>query len=93
MENSAKNKELYQDMVKKASPDSHIFKDCVKAFIVGGIICCVGQFITNYLKELGLTQNDTGIYTSSVLIFISSLMTGLGLYGKLGKFAGARPRE
>ncbi len=89
MENSAKNKKLYQDMVKKASPDSHIFKDCVKAFIIGGIICCIGQFITNYLKELGLTQNDTGIYTSSVLIFIASLMTGLGLYGKLGKFAGA----
>ena len=83
MESSAKNKELYQDMVKKASPNSHIFKNCIKAFVVGGIICC------NYLKELGLTQNDTGIYTSSVLIFIAALMTGLGLYGKLGKFAGA----
>lgn len=89
MENSAKNKELYQDMVKKASPKSHIIKDCIKAFVVGGIICIIGQFITNYLKEIGLTQNDTGIYTSSVLIFLSALLTGLGIYGKLGKFAGA----
>ncbi len=89
MKNSAKNKKIYQEMVEKASPNSHIFTDCIKAFIVGGIICCIGQFVTNSLKELGFTQNETGIYTSSVLIFIASLLTGLGLYGKLGKFAGA----
>lgn len=89
MKNSAKNKKIYQEMVEKASPNSHIFTDCIKAFIVGGIICCIGQFVTNSLKELGFTQNETGMYTSSVLIFIASLLTGLGLYGKLGKFAGA----
>lgn len=89
MEDSAKNKEKYQEMVKKASPNSHIITDCIKAFIIGGIICCIGQFITNLLKEYGFTQNDTGIYTSVVLIFIASVMTGFGWYGKLGKFAGA----
>lgn len=89
MDNSAKNKEIYKEMVKKASPNSHIFKDCLKAFIIGGLICCVGQFITNSLKNMGFTENDTGIYTSSVLIFISAVLTGFGIYGKLGKFAGA----
>lgn len=79
----------YEKMVEKASPNSHIFLDCIKAFVVGGIICVIGQFITNVLLNNGLSKDESSAYTSVILIGIASLLTGLGLYPKLGKFAGA----
>ncbi len=84
-----KSKQEYQKMVEKASPNSNLILDCVKAFVIGGLICCIGQVITNLFEYYGFSQNDLGIYTSSVLIFIASFMTGMGWYSKLGKFAGA----
>ncbi len=82
-------KTKFQNMVKKASPNSAIFTNCIKAFFVGGIICCIGQFITNFFVNNGYPKEDASLYTSITLIFLSSLLTGLGLYAKLGKFAGA----
>ncbi len=82
-------KEQYSDMVKKASPNSHIFLNCIKAFIVGGIICCIGQLITNCCNVLGLSTEDSASYTSIILVVIGSVLTALGLYSKIGKFAGA----
>lgn len=79
----------FQDMLKKASPNSNLLLDCLKAFIVGGLICAFGQVITNLLSKYGLSLNETGMYTSIILIFIASLLTGLGIYSKIGKFAGA----
>lgn len=82
-------KEKYSDMVKKASPNSPIVTNCIKAFVVGGIICCIGQFITNWCNVFGLSTEDSSTYTSIILVVLASLLTGLGLYSKLGKFAGA----
>lgn len=84
-----KKEQEFQEMVKKVSPNSKIVSNCVKAFLVGGAICCFGQFITNILGNYGFSKNDTSMYTSLILIFLASLLTGLGLYSKLGKFAGA----
>ncbi len=84
-----KDKDKYAKLVEKKSPKSPIIKDCIIAFIVGGIICCIGQLVMNILSILGMTTDDTGIYTSSVLIVISAILTGLGWYSKLGKYAGA----
>lgn len=84
-----KTKEEYQKMVEKASPNSHLITDCLKAFVSGGVICCIGQFITNVLANYGFSKNDSGIYTSVILIFIASFLTGIGWYSKLGKFCGA----
>ena len=94
MENNKSKKQQqleqeYQQRVKELSPNSHIVRDCLRAFLVGGIICCIGQLITNLLAKYGLSQNETGMYTSMVLIFLASLLTGLGIYQKIGKFAGA----
>ncbi len=82
-------KEQYDEMVKKASPNSPIVKNCIKAFIVGGIICTIGQIITNIAKFYGASTEDAGTYTSVILVIAASVLTGLGLYSKLGKFAGA----
>lgn len=87
--NNQEKLQQYQKMVEKASPNSHIVTDCIKAFIIGGIICCLGQFITNVLANYGFSQDESSIYTSVILIGIASLLTGFGIYPKLGKFAGA----
>lgn len=84
-----KKEQEFQQMVKEASPNSKIVTNCIKAFLVGGAICCFGQFITNILANYGFSRNETGMYTSIILIFLASLLTGLGIYSKIGKFAGA----
>ena len=76
-------------MVKNASPDSPIFTDCIKAFVSGGLICVFGQIMRNYFTSMGLSQDDTGLAVSLILIAIAVLLTGFGLFGKIGKFCGA----
>lgn len=83
------SKQQYGKMVKKASPNSPIITNCIKAFIIGGIICCIGQLINNIYKNYGFSIEESSTYTSMILIIISSILTGLGIYSKLGKFAGA----
>ena len=84
-----KKQQEYDSMVKKASPNSPIFMDCLKAFISGGIICSFGQVLRNWFTSIGLSQDDTGLAVSLVLIGITVLLTGFGLFGKIGKFCGA----
>lgn len=85
----AKTKQKYKKMVEKASPNSPIISNCIKAFIVGGIICVIGEAINNLFQIFNFSKEDCGLYTSCILIFTASMLTGTGLYSKLGKFAGA----
>ena len=84
-----KTKAEYQEIVKKASPDGGLPLSCVKAFAVGGLICVLGQFVTNLYLIAGTPKDTASVYTSVILIFLGVLLTGLGVYQKLGKFAGA----
>lgn len=89
-----KNKELeiserYKDMVDKSNPSSSLLKDVVVAFIVGGLICDVGQLVMNLFLMAGISKDDVGFYVASVMVFLGALFTGLGWYDELGKFAGA----
>lgn len=89
MEQDKYSQQKYDELVKQVSPNSPIVTNCLKAFVVGGLICCIGQFISNNLTNMGLEKDITTSYTAIILIFIGVLLTGLNLYGKLGKFAGA----
>ena len=89
MINSKEEKQKYSDMVDSMAPKSPIFSNCIKAFISGGLICILGQFINNMAQNYGLNSDDASLVTSVVLIFISAVLTGFGVYGKLGKFCGA----
>ena len=89
LDQSEAGKKTYQELVKQHSPNSHLAKDCLRAFLVGGAICTVGQVIMNWLAYAGFSRDERGLYTSIILICVASLLTGLGVYGKLGKFAGA----
>ena len=82
-------KKTYQDYVNKKSPNSPISKNCFNAFWVGGLICTLGQIIMNICKERGFNQELSGTIVSIILIGISAFLTGLNIFNKIGKFAGA----
>ena len=82
-------KKTYQDYVNQKSPNSPIFKNCFNAFWVGGLICTIGQIIMNICKERGLSQDLSGTIVSIILIGIAAFLTGLNIFNKIGKFAGA----
>ena len=82
-------KKDYQEYVNKKTTNSPIVKNLIKAFIVGGIICLIGQFILDILKSTGLDDETAASVTSISLIFIGILLTALNIYSKIGKFAGA----
>ena len=79
----------YQDYVKKITPVHSLGLNMCKAFLTGGIICVLGQFILNYAKSLGLDKDTSSSWCSLILILISVILTGLNLYSKIGKFGGA----
>lgn len=82
-------KKDYQKYVDKKTPNSPIGLNIIKAFIVGGIICLIGQFILDGIKGLGVDEESAASITSISLIFIGIFLTALNIYSKIGKFAGA----
>ena len=79
----------YKKLVDEISPNSPVGKDCLGAFLVGGIICTIGQFFINYYTRIGLDQESAGTAASMSLVVISAVLTGLSLYDNIAKFAGA----
>ena len=89
MTNPLETKKSYQDYVDKKSPNSPILKNCFLAFVIGGLICTIGQIILNICKERGFDTQTSGTIVSIILIGIAAFLTGLNLFNKLGKIAGA----
>ena len=79
----------YQRYVKEKAKKSPIVKDTALAFVIGGLICVLGQAIQNGWAAAGLSQQDAGTATSCTLVFLSALLTGLNLYNKIARFGGA----
>ena len=79
----------YNEYVKKKSPPSPIRTNVLKAYIIGGLICCVGQAINDGFTAAGLDAKNAATATSICLILIGVLLTGLQVYDKIAKFAGA----
>ncbi len=79
----------YAKLVKDMAPKSPIWRDCIGAFVIGGLICTLGQLILNGYEYLGLSQEDAGTATSMTLVALSALLTGLSLYDNIAKYAGA----
>lgn len=79
----------YNKMSQKAAPNSKLFRNMLVAFLVGGLICTIGQGVMSWMQSLGLDQKDCGAITSISLIFLSALLTGLNCYDNIAKHAGA----
>ena len=79
----------YQKYVKAKSAKSPIWKNTAFAFVIGGIICMIGQLIQNGWSGLGLGKEDAGTATSCTLVFLSALLTGLNVYHRIARYGGA----
>ncbi len=79
----------YQAYVTRMQKKSPLGKDMALAFVIGGLICVAGQAIGDGFRAAGLNTEDAGTATSVSLVFLSALLTGLGLYHRLARFGGA----
>ena len=79
----------YQELVKEMSPKSPLWRDCLWAFVIGGLICTLGQVFVWCYGKLGLEKQDASTAASMSLVALSALLTGLSLYDDLAKHAGA----
>ena len=79
----------YEKLVESMAPKSPMGKDCLMAFLIGGLICTLGQLIMDGYGALGLSEQDAGTATSMTLVALSALLTGLSLYDDIAKHAGA----
>ena len=84
------SKETYKKYADARAPKSPVVKDCFRAFLVGGLICCLGQGLTDvYTRLCGMPKEDAGTLTAATLVLIAAVLTGLGIFDRIAKFAGA----
>jgi stage V sporulation protein AC len=84
-----KQEQQYESYVKQKTPRHNVWGNMIKAFLTGGIICVLGQGIFNYCQLLGLSKDNCSSWTSLILILISVILTGIGVYPKIAKWGGA----
>jgi len=83
------SKDEYSKMADKASPNSPILLNCVKAFLIGGLICTFGQLLNLIFQKAGLGENEIKIATPCIIIIITAILTGIGIFDKIALHAGA----
>ncbi|MDR0840336.1 MAG: stage V sporulation protein AC [Christensenellaceae bacterium] len=80
----------YQQRVNERMPKSKIASQCLRAFIAGGLICCIGQAVRAFgAQTLQLDEKNVAAFTSIVMVFLGATLTGLGVYDKIGSWSGA----
>ena len=88
-EDKKQQQEMYQDYVEQVTPKANLPLRMLKAFIVGGIICIIGQCIINYCTGKGMDQETAGSYCSMILVLASVILTGCNIYPSIANFGGA----
>ena len=83
------SKDDYSKMTDKASPNSPKVLNCIKAFLIGGTICLIGQILFMIFEKAGLNEKEVSAATSSVLIIITAVLTGIGVFDKITGFANS----
>ena len=79
----------FQTLEKEVEPKPQLVKNCIRAFLVGGIICDLGQVIMTILKNYDFSKDEVGAITSICMVFLGALLTGVGIYDKIAVYAGA----
>jgi stage V sporulation protein AC len=79
----------YEQYVKQFTPKPKYVSNCIKAFIVGGLICLAALYIQNLLMDKGMSEKNAGTTVTVILICTAQLLTGFGVFDTIGKFAGA----
>lgn len=83
------SKDEYSKMTDKASPNSPVLLNCVKAFLFGGSICCFGQLLNFLFEKAGMNEEQFKIATPCVIVIITAILTGIGVFDKIARHAGA----
>lgn len=83
------DRETYKKYAKGHAPKSPVVKNCVKAFLFGGGICAFAQLLTNLYGIWGMNDEDSGLLASVTLVFLAALLTGIGVFDRIAKHAGA----
>lgn len=86
--NKEKQKE-YQSYVEEKTPKNNVYMNMLRAFLVGGSICLIGQVILNYCKDMGVSDELAGAWTSLLLVLLSVILTGFNIYSKVAQWGGA----
>ncbi len=81
--------EEYKEYTDRHAPRSHALRNALRAFGTGGAICCLGQLLLHLYGAAGLERQDASTAVSITLVLLGALLTGLGVYDDLAKFAGA----
>ncbi len=89
MKHINKTKDEYQKVVKQNQSSKTKVKNFIKAYIVGGIFCIIGQGLWRIYMLSNLSQGDAGVLSTITMIFLGGLLTGIGVYDEIGQFAGA----
>lgn len=79
----------YEKYATKFTPKPKYFTNCLKAFVVGGLICAAAAFVQNKITVAGMNEEDAGTFVTIILICLAQLLTGIGVFDTIGKFAGA----
>ncbi|MEK6263616.1 MAG: stage V sporulation protein AC [Clostridium sp.] len=79
----------FDSLNSSKNPKPNLVLHCFNAFWVGGTICVIGQFVSDFFTNRGVPKDELGTYVSVVMIFLGAILTGIGVYDKLGDFAGA----
>lgn len=87
--NKQQAQQAYAQKLSKVQPKPPLLKNITWAFVVGGLICVVGQFVMDYFISIGMSKKEAAAPTSAVMVFLGAFFTGLGIYDELGKRAGA----
>lgn len=77
-----------EKIIKETEPKRHILKNSLRAFLVGGMICSIAQFFIELLNKTGLEKNTVNALAVTIMVFLGALLTGLGVYDKIGQFGG-----
>jgi stage V sporulation protein AC len=84
-----KLQQQYNDYVKQVTPTHNLWKNMAKAFVTGGVICCIGQWLQNTAMSYGLDQKAAGSWCSLILILLSIILTGCNIYPSIANWGGA----
>lgn len=88
-EKKERQQKKYNEYVKQVTPTHNLWLNMAKAFVTGGIICCIGQFILNTCQNYGMDKETAGSWCSMLLILLSVVLTGLNIYPSLANWGGA----
>ena len=92
MDKNEQKKQQYNDYVEQITPKHNLLKNMLCAFLVGGLICVLGQVILNICGNLGLDKDASGSWCSLLLVLLSVVLTGFNIYPKIAKFGGSGHR-